>query len=159
MICDCPFTVEDIKIAEDIGGKDISYLKGKTMRSRPTPVRHDNVDIPMELKSKHLNIMLCIHTIYINKIPFLMSIRLPLYFWTYAIAEDKTDDEYLCTLDKVLRVYNGPGYMITSIECDGEYKSLMDTNSQIHLSRSSTQPTYASTQAKKQMTKKILSPQ
>ena len=29
MIKNCPVTTEDVNIAEDIWGKDISYLKGK----------------------------------------------------------------------------------------------------------------------------------
>ena len=54
MIHNCPVTVEDIVIAKNIWGKDISYLKGKTTRTTPKPVVHDTVEIPMEIKRYYI---------------------------------------------------------------------------------------------------------
>ena len=106
MIHNCPVTVEDITVAKDIWGKDISYLKGKTTRSRPTPVQYDSIKIPAELKSKHREVMLCMDTIYINKLPFLTTIGILLYYCTCTAIENGTGDKYYQALDKVLRVYN-----------------------------------------------------
>ena len=53
-IRNCPVTPEDVDIAEDIFGKDIAYLKGKSVRKNPTLIRRDLVAIPQELKTKHL---------------------------------------------------------------------------------------------------------
>ena len=49
-------TTEDVKIAEQIFGKDMSSLKGKSTRRRPAPVRADNIEIPQELITQHQNI-------------------------------------------------------------------------------------------------------
>ena len=125
-IKNCPITVKDIEIAEDIWGKDISYLKGKTTRSRPTPVKADYVDIPMELKSKHYDLTLCIDTMYINGIGFLTSIAHPIYYRKATPVPDATSDSYYKALDAAVRILNSGGYRINIIECDGEYKSLMD---------------------------------
>ena len=38
MIKNCPVTIEDVNIAEQIWGPDISYLKGKTTRTKPKAV-------------------------------------------------------------------------------------------------------------------------
>ena len=56
MIKNCPVTVEDIDNTEKILGKNISYLKGKTTRSRPKVVKNDQVEIPKELKEKQVMI-------------------------------------------------------------------------------------------------------
>ena len=37
-IKNCPVTMEDIDLAESIYGKDIGNIKGKTVRTKPTPV-------------------------------------------------------------------------------------------------------------------------
>ena len=59
MIRNCPVTVKDIEIAEDIWGKDISYMKEKTTRSRPDPVRReDTMTIPKEITEKHQSLSL-----------------------------------------------------------------------------------------------------
>ena len=50
MIGNCLGTIEDVKIEEDIWGKDISYLKGKTTTSRPPVVKSDLIETQKELK-------------------------------------------------------------------------------------------------------------
>ena len=55
-----------------------------------------------------------------------MTIRFPLYYHTCMTVENGTSNKYYQALDKVLRIYNHSGYIIKSIECDGEYKSLME---------------------------------
>jgi hypothetical protein len=42
-----------------------------------------------------------------------------------AIA-NRTHDEYYCVLDKILRLYNGAGFVIKTIHCDGEFHALME---------------------------------
>jgi hypothetical protein len=39
LINNCPITIEDIKIAEDIYGPDIAVLKRKTVRKKPIQVK------------------------------------------------------------------------------------------------------------------------
>ena len=47
-IKNCKVTVRDIDVDHEIWGKDISALKGKTTRSKPTHVAGDLVKIPRE---------------------------------------------------------------------------------------------------------------
>ena len=49
LIHNCPVTVEDINIAEDIFGKDIFALKGKTTRRSPYAVTMDIIEMPPEI--------------------------------------------------------------------------------------------------------------
>ena len=82
MIKDCLVTVEDIDIAEEIFAKDILYLKGKTVQSKPKQVRYDIIEIPPELKLKHQEVQLHINVLYINGIAFLSTIGHPIYYQT-----------------------------------------------------------------------------
>ena len=78
MIKDFPVTIKVINFAEDIWGKDIAYLKGKSTINIPTPVRFDQIEIHVELKTKHQEITVCIDTMYINGFGSLTAIGHPL---------------------------------------------------------------------------------
>ena len=49
-IPNCPITVQDIKNAEFIWGRELGCLKGKTPRDASPVVRPETVTIPMEIK-------------------------------------------------------------------------------------------------------------
>jgi hypothetical protein len=59
-IANCPITLDDVDIAEEIYGPDVASLKGKTTRQKPAPVVSDQVTIPKELRQKHQNVVLCL---------------------------------------------------------------------------------------------------
>ena len=73
MIKDCPITEEDLKIACNIYGKDVLTLKGKSTRSRPTPVVTDYVAIPKKLLQIHQYVHLFMDIMYVNGMAFLTS--------------------------------------------------------------------------------------
>ncbi len=60
IIKNCPVTVEDVNMADQIFGPDMSSLKGKSTRQKPRPVRKDLIEIPKELIAKHKDVKLCI---------------------------------------------------------------------------------------------------
>ena len=70
LINNCPVTIDDINVAEDIFGPDIFVLKGKTTRKKPMPVNTDYVKIPPEIMKVHRNITLCIDIMFINGLIF-----------------------------------------------------------------------------------------
>ena len=69
-----PVKLEHVKISEDIFGKDVSALKGKTTRRQPGAVIDDSVYIPEEIYTKHPNIKLEIDVMYINGLTTLTGI-------------------------------------------------------------------------------------
>jgi hypothetical protein len=50
LIKDCPVVQDDVKLTEDIFGRDIAILKGKSTRKKPKPVTHDTIAVPKALK-------------------------------------------------------------------------------------------------------------
>ena len=70
-IHNCPVTVDDINAAEDIFGKDIRALKGKTTRKSPFAVTIDTIKMPKEIKKLHNNVFLGIDIMYINGLAIL----------------------------------------------------------------------------------------
>jgi hypothetical protein len=57
-IKDCPVTVTDIDIAFKIWGKDITMLKGKTVKKKPLPVVKDLIKVPKEFIKLHKDVTL-----------------------------------------------------------------------------------------------------
>ena len=49
---DCPIAVDDMDIAEQTHGKDISHVKGKTTRQNPTTQENKTMMMPKELREK-----------------------------------------------------------------------------------------------------------
>ncbi len=56
-------TPQDVDMAEDIFGKDISYLKGKSTRKNPSQMQPDIIAILVELKKKHQQLTMCINNL------------------------------------------------------------------------------------------------
>ena len=98
----------------------MSFLKGKTTRSSPKPVKHDKIAIPKELYQKHKDITYHMDTMYVNGIPFLTSVGYPIYYRGCKSMDSTTHKEYYKTSDKLFRMHNHAGFKITTIECDGE---------------------------------------
>ena len=73
-IADCPVTHDDVDIAEDIYGHDRASKRGKITQTRPNVVVQDYIEVPKELVEKHENITLYLDTMFVNKMPFMVTI-------------------------------------------------------------------------------------
>ena len=125
-IRNCPVTSEDVTIAEKIFGPDMSSLKGKSTRRKPNPVKEDVIEIPKELITQHRDIDLCIDIMYVNECGFMTTIDRTIKFRSAIPITGRTHEEYYRALDVVLRLYNGAGFVIKTIHCDGEFRALME---------------------------------
>jgi hypothetical protein len=125
-IHNCPVTTVDVDIAEKIFGPSLSSLKGKSTRSKPKPVKQDLIEIPKEILESHKELELCMDTIFINKQGFLTTIDRSIKYRSVVPIEDKKIEEYHRAIDVVLRKYNHAGFVIKTIQCDREYKPMMD---------------------------------
>jgi len=75
LIPNCPITKQDIIRAEDILGPNLGSLKGKTMRRTPGRVTINTLDdLPDGMLEEHGNVTLTVVIMYINKIPFIVTL-------------------------------------------------------------------------------------
>ena len=126
LIKNCPVNHEDIEIMNDIWGLDIPTLKGKTARETPKKVKGDIIKIPKELRMKNYNITLHMDIFKINGAIFLATVGHPIYYRTCVYLKDEERETIYNGLDRTLRGYNSGGFRINKIECDGEFRSMMD---------------------------------
>ena len=77
-----PITNDDVKIAANIFGPDVSTIKSKTTRRRPLPVIDDYIEIPRALVQNQQNVTLAIDGITVNSLHFLATITKNLYYRT-----------------------------------------------------------------------------
>ena len=89
-------------------------------------VVRDEIEIPKELKRQGEALTLCIDTMFVNGQGFLTSIDKTIKYRAAIPIDSRRVQEYFRALDAILRHYNKAGYIIKRIECDGEYKSMME---------------------------------
>jgi hypothetical protein len=121
-----PVTIQDVKIAEALYGKDIGVLKGKTTRSKPAPVISDMVEIPRLLVKRNRRVELCLDVVTICGLPFLSTISKGIMYRTLNSLPNLRKETYYKTIDKVLRLYNRAGFKVKTIYCDRAFRPLLE---------------------------------
>ena len=120
----CPITQADILAAEDISGLNLGYLKGKTV-DRPNPHVSTGVDlVPHEILKLHKSITICIDIMFINKIPFFMTLSQNLKFGTVEALSNRQVPTIIDKIKAVTWLYQHSGFRVISIMADTEFKPI-----------------------------------
>ena len=82
MIVNFPVTFDNVKNAKLIFGPDITSLKGKLVGHNPASIVTDYVEIPSKIPKSRKDLEVSTEIIFINKLPFLVSIIRGLKFTT-----------------------------------------------------------------------------
>jgi len=115
ILTNCPVTVADVDAAKKIFGPNIGTLKGKSTIPTSPVVKDDLVEIPMEIKELHKDIILCIDIMFVNGIPMLTCIDRSLRFCSLVPMENCTKAMIYKALDKVLRQQNRGSHTIKAM--------------------------------------------
>jgi hypothetical protein len=119
-------TTTDVNLAEKIFGPDIGAIKGKTTRSKPTPVTSNLVEIPDELLNIQEEMTISMDGLTVNSLKFLSTIAHDLFYRTAQYVPKPVASVYEKCIDELLAVYKKGGFTITEIHCDNEFRKVMD---------------------------------
>jgi hypothetical protein len=120
----CPITAEDIAAAEDIFGTDVGTLKGKTTRQAPERARITRVPVPAEILDKYRTVTLCGDIMFVNKIPFFVSISRNLKFGTAEMIANRQQKTVFNAIEHVCKLYRSRGFKVEFIMMDNEFECM-----------------------------------
>ena len=114
-VTNLPVTNTDFHNARKIYGPSVAILKGKS-RHRPPEVYHDNKVAVKESEPQHLESDL----FFVRKIPFLLSVLLPLEFVMVNELRSRSSTCLLETFQKQISAVNREKFVVTQINIDAE---------------------------------------
>jgi hypothetical protein len=110
--------------AEDIFGPDVGSLKGKTVRRSAEHIEGQIVNVPAEIMSRYREVILGGDIMFVNKIPFFMTVSRYIKFGTVEALQDQTAKTILGAIKKVKSVYMKRGFKISVLLMDGQFETL-----------------------------------
>ena len=124
LLPNCPITYDDIVAAKHIFGPDIGSLKGKTVHRPGERVDARTATIPPVLMSRYPDIVLGADIMFVNKIPFFMSISRNIRFCTSEALKNQSGKTILGSIKLIKRLYATRGLRITQMVMDGQFENL-----------------------------------
>jgi hypothetical protein len=124
MIPNCPIGRADIIAAEDILGPCVDALKGKTARRVEAHVRSDISPVPRDILSLYRAVTLCVDIMYVNKLPFLVTISRKIKFATIELLTNRQAETIGKSVTDVMRLYGSRGFLVNMTHADGEFEVL-----------------------------------
>jgi hypothetical protein len=119
----CPITRQDAVNAHAILGRDLGSIKGKTTRrSIKGILRSVANNIPKSILSQYRDITLCIDIMFVNRIPFFMSMSRNLRFITCEVLDNREQASLIKALQRINGIYRKRGFRITLVLGDSEFE-------------------------------------
>lgn len=131
-------TVHDVMIAEDIFGKDVGILKGKTVSKTPNSVNYELVDIPAHIIQHYKEVRVAADLMFINKISFLTIISRYINFCTTEKLDRMLDNHVLKALLQVEKFYNKQGFRLKHLRTDRGFDSLQANLTKVEIGLNTT---------------------
>ena len=124
LLPNCPVNRRDVLRAEQIFGPDIGSLKGKTVRRQPPRVEVTEVTLPPTIHQHYQDVTLGCDIMFVNKIPFLMSISRHLRFGTAQHIKNQQGVTILNGIRAIHQIYLQRGFHIRTAFMDGQFEPL-----------------------------------
>ena len=121
---DCPIVAQDIKNANAIFGPSTACLKGKQVRKKPERVDPFYVSIPPNLIDLHKYVTLVGDVMFVNGIPFLVTMSRRIRFITVQHVPDRKASALANVMKQVMNLYSRAGFVCQTALMDGEFEPL-----------------------------------
>jgi len=120
-----PFTLKDVKVADEIFGQQPSVIKGRNKRKTPRVVEN-HLEIPNEIVVRNQDLVLCVDCLHINSYLFPTSIDKTIKFRACVPIYDTTTKEYKRAMQQIIKKYNVAGFRVSKLHADNEFKPLTE---------------------------------
>jgi hypothetical protein len=137
LLPNCPVTRRDIVAAKNIVGPDVGSLKGITVRKSALSAAINYTDIPATIMSHYRNITLAGDIMFVNKIPFFVTISRNIKFGTAEMIQNQMAKTILAAIKQVQSVYRKRGFTITTMLMDGQFEVIRADIAELGISISS----------------------
>jgi hypothetical protein len=124
LLRNCPVTCEDVIAAEDILGPNLGSLKGKTTRSGTSHVRDTPTTLPVQIMSRYKDVTVAGDIMYVNTIPFFMSVSRHINFGTAGMITSETSKILLTAIKQVKRAYAHRGFSFRTMLLHVQFEPL-----------------------------------
>jgi hypothetical protein len=119
----CPITQQDAINAHAIFGCDIGSIKGKTTRQKLQGILGAVANnLPKDIMQHYRDVTLCIDIMFVNKIPFVLSISRNIRFVTAKVLDNRKQATLVKALQRIHGIYCKRGFRITNILGDSEFE-------------------------------------
>ena len=111
---------------EDIFGPDVhSLLKGKTVCQTEPHVASLVTAVPADILSLYHSVTLCMDIMFMNKLPFFITISRNLKFGMAELLLNRQEDSTVAkTLTAVMHLYGSHGFLVQMIHADSKFEAL-----------------------------------
>jgi hypothetical protein len=124
LIKNCPINGEDVLAAEDILGTNLDSLKGKTVRHGGIHVRTEHHVVPRSIMDQHRDVTICIDIMFVNQIPFLVTISRAIKFGTVEVLKNRKHPTILQAIKNVNALYKNRGFRLMTGHTDNEFEPM-----------------------------------
>jgi hypothetical protein len=124
MISNCPMTPNAVMNALQIFGPDLAGVRGRTVQRPPESVTTDNVQIPRAILEQHQLVMLAVDVMFINGVPFLVSMARGLNLVTAEFTPSHTAKQLAAGITWMMDLFAHRGFQVGTVLMDNKFKKL-----------------------------------
>ena len=113
--------MKDVDNAKLIWVKDVPNIKGKTTSKKPIWLTEDIIRVPKKSLKPNKGVFLNMDIFFVNKIPFLITLRHKIDFTATSKFTTQTDRDIFKSFWSIYVFYLRRGFKITTVNADGEF--------------------------------------